>query len=151
MDEDGDSTQAEPAKTLTILLVEDNKINQKLGMKMLKTLGYHVLTADDGQEAIERILEHDNVIDAILMDQSMPRKDGLTATREIRTMEEDGTLSRRRPILAVTAVVGPEAQAMCGDAGTDGFLPKPLSLAKLEQSLKHHLRSAQQTSVCMED
>jgi len=87
------------------------------------------------------MLEHDDIIDAVLMDQSMPRKDGLTATSEIRTMEEDGTLSRRRPIIAVTAVVGPEAQAMCRDAGTDDFLPKPLSLAKLQQSLKHHLRS----------
>ncbi|KAK5084010.1 hypothetical protein LTR70_007292 [Exophiala xenobiotica] len=140
MDEDG-ATQAEPVNKPTILLVEDNKINQKLGVRMLKTLGYHVLTADDGQEAIERILEHDDTIDAVLMDQSMPRKDGLTATSEIRMMEEDGTLSRRRPIIAVTAVVGPEAQAMCRDAGTDDFLPKPLSLAKLQQSLKHHLRT----------
>ena len=143
MDENSGATEAEPVKTLTILLVEDNKINQKLGVKMLKTLGYQVITADDGQDAIERIIEHDKVIDAVLMDQSMPRKDGLIATREIRAMEEDGTLSRRRPIIAVTAVVGPEAQAMCRDAGTDDFLPKPLSLAKLGQSLKHHLRSVQ--------
>lgn len=140
-----DDTARVPAveKTLTIFLVEDNKINQKLGTKMLKTLGYHVITADDGQDAVEKIVEHDSVIDAILMDQSMPRKDGLTATREIRAMEEDGTLSRRRPIIAVTAVVGPEAQGMCRDAGTDDFLPKPLSLAKLDQALKHHLRSVQ--------
>lgn len=141
VNENGEPIEVEPTKTLTILLVEDNKINQKLGVKMLKTLGYDVLTADDGQDAIERMIEHDLVIDAVLMDQSMPRKDGLTATREIRAMEEDGTLHRRRPIIAVTAVVGPEAQSMCRDAGTDDFLPKPLSLAKLGQSLKHHLRS----------
>ena len=110
---------------------------------MLKTLGYQVITADDGQDAIERIQEHDREVDCILMDQSMPRKDGLTATREIRMMEEDGTLSRRRKIIAVTAVVGPEAQSMCRDAGTDDFLPKPLSLAKLGQSLKHHLQGVQ--------
>lgn len=137
----GAAPTEEVKKTLTVLLVEDNKINQKLGVKMLKTLGYQVITADDGQEAIDRMLEHDQTIDAVLMDQSMPVKDGLTATREIRAMEEDGTLSRRRPIIAVTAVVGPEAQGMCRDAGTDDFLPKPLSLAKLGQSLKHHLRS----------
>ena len=132
-----------PRRSLTILLVEDNRINQKLGVKMLKTLGYQVITADDGQDAIERIQEHDREVDCILMDQSMPRKDGLTATREIRMMEEDGTLSRRRKIIAVTAVVGPEAQSMCRDAGTDDFLPKPLSLAKLGQSLKHHLQGVQ--------
>lgn len=135
----GNVTTAETSKKQTILLVEDNKINQKLGIKMLNALGYHVITADDGQEAIDCMLEHDESIDAVLMDQSMPRKDGLTATSEIRAMEEDGTLKRRRPIIAVTAVAGPQAELMCRDAGTDDFLPKPLSLARLGQSLRHHL------------
>ena len=60
----------------TILLVEDNKINLRLMQKMLTTLKYSVLIATDGQEAIDRTLEHDDVIDAILMDQSMPRRTG---------------------------------------------------------------------------
>ena len=128
------------AKSLTILLVEDNKINQKLGARMLKTLGYDVMIAEDGQDGIEKVVEYDHTIDAILMDQSMPRKDGLTATREIRDMEAAGMLSRRRPIIAVTAVVSSEAQSLCMEAGTDDFLPKPLSLARLEQTLAKYLR-----------
>lgn len=172
-------------KSQTLLLVEDNKINARLGSKMLKTLGYGVLLAADGQQAVDMTLKHDSVIDAILMDQSMPIKDGLTATREIRALEADGTLkgptysqslaadddlqyssdfhdhrssSRqrvgddsddkdkdkkknsqyrfRRPIIAVTAVVGPHAEAMCKDAGTDAFLAKPLSLEKLKEALE---------------
>lgn len=101
---------------------------------MLSSLGYTVLPALDGQEAIEQLLQHDDLIDAILMDQSMPRKDGVTATREIRAMEADGTL-RRRPIVALTAVVSAQAQARFREAGADGFLAKPLSLEGLEGAL----------------
>ncbi|EXJ95759.1 hypothetical protein A1O1_00883 [Capronia coronata CBS 617.96] len=126
-------------KDLIILLVEDNKINQKLGIKMLKTLGYNVIVANDGQEAVEKLVEHDQDIDLVLMDQSMPRKDGITATKEIREMEVRGTLARRRPIIMATAVVGPDAQALCMSAGADAFLPKPLALSKLEHTLKKYL------------
>ncbi|KIW61292.1 hypothetical protein PV05_01431 [Exophiala xenobiotica] len=123
----------------TVLLVEDNKINQKLGVKMLQTLGYNVMTADDGQEAVEKIVEHDSQIDLILMDQSMPRKDGVTALKEIREMERDGTVSRSRPLIMVTAVVGPDAASLCMSSGADAFLPKPLSLQKLDLTLKKFL------------
>ncbi len=98
-----------------------------------------MLTADDGENAIEQILNHDATIDAILMDQSMPRKDGVAATREIRAMEARGTLSRRRAIIALTAVVSTEAQALFKAAGADDFLTKPLSLNQLQQTLAAHL------------
>ena len=48
---------------LTIMLVEDNKINQKLGEKMLRSFGHHVVIANDGQEAIDLLIEHDEAID----------------------------------------------------------------------------------------
>lgn len=127
------------ATDYTVLLVEDNPINQKLGKKMLMALKYQVITAEDGEQAIQQILQHDAVIDAILMDQSMPVKDGVTATKEIRAMEEAGTLSRRRPIIAVTAVVSPEAQELFKSAGADDFLTKPLALGKLGQTLSFYL------------
>jgi CheY-like chemotaxis protein len=73
------------------------------------------------------------------MDQSMPVKDGVTATKEIREMEAIGALSRRRPIIALTAVVNSEAQSLFMSAGADDFLAKPLSLAKLERTLSVHL------------
>ena len=126
-------------KNLTVLLVEDNPINQKLGRKMLNALKYEVITADDGGQAIEQIMKHDDIVDAILMDQSMPVKDGVTATREIRELEASGMLSRRRPIIAVTAVVSTEAQNMFRAAGADDFLTKPLALGKLGQTLAAYL------------
>lgn len=106
---------------------------------MLTTLGYQVITAEDGFQALDQVRAHDATIDAILMDQSMPNKDGVTATREIRDLEQSGVLSRRRPIIAVTAVVSTQAQALFKDAGADDFLAKPLSLKKLETTLAAHL------------
>jgi CheY-like chemotaxis protein len=106
---------------------------------MLKSLGYRVLAAENGQDAIDQLVKHDSEVDAILMDQSMPVKDGVTATKEIRAMEENGALSRTRPIIAVTAVVNSEAQALFKSAGATDFLAKPLSLNKLEQTLTAYL------------
>ena len=127
------------AKSFTVLLVEDNPINQKLGKKMLTSLHYRVLLAENGEEAIEQIRKHDDTVDIILMDQSMPFKDGLTATREIRDLEASGVLSKKRPIVALTAVVNGESQALFKSAGADDFLAKPLTLNKLEQTLAAHL------------
>lgn len=124
-----------PARRFTILLAEDNPIDQRLGRKMLASLGHDVIVAEDGQDAINKIKPHGTLVDAILMDQSMPRKDGAEATREIRALEKDGILKRRHPIIAVTAVVAVNAQTMCREAGMDDFLAKPLSLAKLESTL----------------
>ncbi|MCJ1401113.1 hypothetical protein MMC11_004325 [Xylographa trunciseda] len=138
-DQNSEPREESTSKDLLILLVEDNLINQKLGKKMLTSLGYQVLVAADGEEAITQIVEHDATIDAVLMDQSMPRKDGIMATREIRAMEEAGLLSRKRPIIALTAVVSAESQALFRSAGATDFLAKPLSLYKLEQTLATHL------------
>ncbi|MCJ1389879.1 hypothetical protein MMC18_002736 [Xylographa bjoerkii] len=138
-DQNNQPHEESTSKDLVILLVEDNPINQKLGKKMLTSLGYQVLIAADGQEAITQIMEHDATIDAVLMDQSMPRKDGITATREIRAMEDAGLLSRKRPIIALTAVVSAESQTLFRAAGATDFLAKPLSLSKLEQTLAAYL------------
>lgn len=105
---------------------------------MLAALHYDVLTADDGAQAIERVCEHDDTIDVILMDQSMPRMDGITATREIRSLETSGKLSRRKPIIAVTAAVNSQSKDLFKSAGADDFLAKPLSMAKLETTLKSY-------------
>ncbi|KIW07407.1 uncharacterized protein PV09_02250 [Verruconis gallopava] len=130
-----------PKATYTVLLVEDNLINQKLGVRMLSSLSFDVRTALDGQEAID-ILIHDNEamkVALVLMDQSMPKKDGVTATREIRDLEAKGKIKMRRPIIAVTAVVNSESQAVFKEAGADDFLAKPLSLEKLKETLTEYL------------
>ncbi|KAL8847228.1 MAG: hypothetical protein Q9221_007714 [Calogaya cf. arnoldii] len=127
--------EAPYVKRGVVLLVEDNPINQKLGRKMLSALHYDVISAEDGVEGIEKLLEHDAEIDIILMDQSMPRKDGVATTQEIRELEASSQLSRRRPIIAVTAAVNAKAQVNFKEAGADDFLAKPLSMTQLEETL----------------
>lgn len=105
---------------------------------MLKMLNHDVLLAEDGQEAIDIVKQHAHDIDAILMDQSMPRKDGITAIREIRELEAAGLLAKRQTLIAVTAAAGLESRKQFLEAGTDMFLSKPLSLVKLEQALSHY-------------
>jgi len=107
---------------------------------MLRTLGYSVLLANNGDEAIEQTTKHDKIIDLILMDQDMPVKDGVCATREIRELESSGKLSKKHLIVALTAVVSTESRAQFKSAGADDFLAKPLSFGKLEQTLATFLR-----------
>ncbi|KAK4239658.1 CheY-like superfamily [Achaetomium macrosporum] len=107
---------------------------------MLSSLGYSVIFANDGEQAIEQTMKHDKIIDLILMDQSMPVKDGVCATREIRVLENSGKLSKRHPIIALAAVVSTESRAQFKSAGADDFLAKPLSFAKLDQTLATFLR-----------
>ncbi|KAK4991942.1 hypothetical protein LTR28_001293, partial [Elasticomyces elasticus] len=118
-------------------------INHRLGKKMLSTLGYTVLTAMDGNEAISHAVKHDAQIDVILMDQSMPHKDGLTATREIRELEGSGRLLRRHVIIALTAVVDSTSRIDFLNAGADDFLSKPLALAKLDQALATYIKAVE--------
>jgi CheY-like chemotaxis protein len=107
---------------------------------MLTSLGYLIIVAADGNEAISLLLKHDIAIDKILMGQSMPNKDGVTATREIRELEAEGKLLRKYAIIAVTAVVDSESRASFNSAGADEFLTKPLSMSRLEQTLATFLR-----------
>ena len=99
----------------SLLIVEDNLVNQRVLQKQLKHLGFDVHVANHGGECLDQLRRsqfwHENQpssgetlnIDVVLMDQEMPVMDGLAATKEIRTWEEQGKLVRHVPIIAVTA------------------------------------------------
>ncbi|EIN06939.1 hypothetical protein PUNSTDRAFT_135640 [Punctularia strigosozonata HHB-11173 SS5] len=120
-----------------VLLVEDNLINQRLGKKLLESLGYDVITANDGQQAVDTVAEE--TVDCCFMDCQMPVMDGFDATRRIREMEVAGTLKRHLPIVALTANVTSESEEQCRNAGMEFFMPKPLRLADLETVLRNAL------------
>lgn len=107
-----DSSSASPVKH--ILLVEDNKINQRLLLRKLEKKGFRVTTANNGQEAVAKVKElpgsrDKSYFDIILMDKEMPLLDGNAATREIRGLEQR-TDARRAPVIGVTANVRDEQQ-----------------------------------------
>ncbi len=106
-----------------ILVVEDAAVNQQVARGMLQRLGYQVVTASDGREAIEAF-ERERFA-AILMDCQMPEIDGFTASVEIRRREAERK-QPRTPIIAMTAGVMQGDRERCLAAGMDDYLPKPV-------------------------
>jgi CheY-like chemotaxis protein len=109
-------------RKLTILVADDNAINQRLAHIVLTQAGHDVLLASDGAEAVH--LSANRAVDLVLMDLSMPKLDGFAATAAIRARET--TAARRLPIIALTAHSLEEERDNCLAAGMDGFLVKPL-------------------------
>ncbi len=107
----------------TILLVEDNKMNQLVGSKALAKLGFHFDIANHGLEAVRAI--RSRRYDAILMDCQMPEMDGYEATTEIRRIEG---ADHRTPIIAMTAAAMEGDREACLAAGMDDYITKPVRL-----------------------
>jgi len=112
---------------LRILLVEDNRINQKLVQTMLERRGHSVAIAGDGREALMAI-ERES-FQLVLMDVQMPGMDGLEATAAIRAIEQ--RRGGHLPILAMTAHAMKGDRERCLAAGMDGYVSKPISMPEL--------------------
>ncbi|MEM7456688.1 MAG: response regulator [Planctomycetota bacterium] len=110
------------AKRMSVLLAEDNKVNQKLAVALLEKQGHRVITAENGEQAVEMSLREP--FDLILMDVQMPVMDGLEATREIRNLEKGS--GHRIPIIALTAHASKEDEKTCLASGMDRFVTKPI-------------------------
>ena len=119
-----------PARRLRILVAEDNPVNRLLLQTRLERDGHEVLMAEDGFQAID--LARTKAPDLILMDIQMPRCDGATATRQIRTWS--GSLGRV-PIWGLSADALPELQEQHLQSGLDGYLTKPIDWPRLRSVL----------------
>ena len=124
-----------PLPCLTILLVEDNPINQKVASRLLEKAGHTVTLAENGLVALDRV--SDREFDLVLMDVMMPEMDGLSATIAIREREQ-GT-DRHLPIIALTANAMKGDREKCLDAGMDGYVSKPIQLPVLIQEIARTL------------
>ena len=121
---------AAPASTRA-LLVEDNKINQLVGVKQLQKIGYLVDVAGNGLEAVEASKR--DTYGVILMDCQMPGMDGYEATRKIRELEAGQNLPHAR-IIAMTASVMKEDRDRCLAAGMDDYISKPVDSDELRKA-----------------
>lgn len=120
-----------------ILIVEDNLVNQKVTTQQLKKLGYNSTVVPNGQEACHAMQRRS--FDLVLMDCQMPVMDGYAATRQIRSMEQDG--ERGTVIVAMTANAMESDRQRCLEVGMDDFISKPVRLASLKDVLQRHLGS----------
>ena len=114
-----------------ILLVEDNKMNQLVGSKVLAKLGYQFEIANNGLEAVSAI--QGGAYDAVLMDCQMPEMDGYEATAEIRRIEG---AARHTPIIAMTAAAMDGDREECLAAGMDDYITKPVREASVASVLE---------------
>lgn len=121
---------AKPNFCLNVLVVEDNRMNQQLIKKVLKSCGCVVKVAGNGETAL-KFFQADT-FDLILMDLQMPVMGGLEATKKIRQLE---LTSEKTPIVALTANVTRQDREACFEAGMDAFLSKPLSRQELYKIL----------------
>jgi CheY-like chemotaxis protein len=117
------------SKPVTILLVEDNVLNQKLIFLNLRKFGYDIDVANNGLEAVEKV--KDNVYDLILMDLMMPLMDGLEACLSIREFEK--SLNRHSYIVGLTANTFDSDREKCLAHGMDEYMSKPFDLVEFNR------------------
>ena len=115
-------------RRLRILVAEDNPINQKLVLSLLKQQRHTVTLANNGQEAVAKAAQ--GGFDLILMDVQMPVMSGLEATAAIRALEST-VPGRHVPIMAMTAHAMASDRETCLQAGMDGYVSKPIRLEEL--------------------
>ncbi|MDD2851979.1 MAG: ATP-binding protein [Desulfuromonadaceae bacterium] len=115
-------------RALSILLADDIEINQELARIFLEKAGHTVTVASNGREALNLFMAHH--FDFVFMDMQMPEMDGLQATQEIRAAER--SRGGHVPIVAMTANALESDRIKCQEAGMDGFIPKPISSASLQ-------------------
>lgn len=126
------SVQAAPLPPLTILLAEDNLVNQRLIVRLLEKAGHTVDVAVNGEEVLQ-LLEQ-KTFDIVLMDVQMPVMDGLAATRSLREREA-ANRAQPVPVVALTANAMKGDREKCIEAGMNAYISKPIHIAEFFQVL----------------
>jgi two-component system sensor kinase len=125
---------SETVRCLRILVADDSPVNQEVAAGLLALQGHQVKAANSGRQAIE--IWRKQHFDVILMDVEMHDLDGLAATAAIR--QEEATLGRRTPIIAMTAHAVEGFKERCLAAGMDGYISKPFQPDELFQIIETH-------------
>jgi len=132
-------TQVFSGAEYQVLVVDDNVINRKLAVAMLRAYGFHISQAESGKDAIEMVKKQR--YDIIFMDHMMPEMDGMEATKIIR--EECQETAEGTIIVALTANAIQGAREMYLENGFDDFLSKPFDRAQLNEMLKRCLNGTE--------
>lgn len=118
-------------KDLKILVVDDNKVNQRLAILIFRQMGLVCDTASDGKEAFDFYQQRE--YDLIFMDLQMPVMDGLESTKLIRAYESNAGTLHRAKIIALTGSELMENKETCLEVGMDDFIEKPIRAERLNK------------------
>ena len=127
-----------PARVLHILLAEDNVVNQKLAVALLRKKGWEAKVVGNGRAAVEAVKAEP--FDVVLMDVQMPEMDGYDATGAIRDLE--AATGGHIPIIAMTAHAMKGDRERCMEAGMDGYVTKPVKASELYEAILDLTRGA---------
>jgi len=119
-------------KCVNIILAEDEPLNQKIALKMLRKLGIAADVAANGLEVLQAL--EGQPYDMVLMDIQMPKMDGIEATKIIRERWPDGP-----KIIVITSCISDAYRELCFDAGADEFLAKPVKIEELTDAIKRNI------------
>jgi two-component system sensor histidine kinase RpfC len=127
------------AKTLKILVVEDNIVNQQVIGGILRHAGHNIQVADNGETALDILSDGLDNIDMLILDMNMPKMSGIEVVKSLRFMDTSASL----PVIMLTADATPEAKEASLQAGANAFLTKPINARGLLEkiaSLSRNLR-----------
>lgn len=123
-------SKAIPQSPIKVLIADDSPVDRFILQTMLERLGYSVILAEDGQQAIERFL--DEKPDLVFLDVLMPNVDGVEAASSIKEAAGEDFI----PVIFLTSLVDAPSLARCLDAGGDDFLSKPYNQIIIEAKIK---------------
>ncbi len=132
-----------------LLLVEDNELNREIASAILEETGMQIDCAEDGIEAVNIINEApEDRYDLVLMDIQMPRMDGYTATREIRTLPNNRKANI--PIVAMTANAFEEDRRKAFECGMNGHIVKPIEMKIMAKTLDQIFGIGTKNNICLQ-
>ncbi|MGA9098889.1 MAG: response regulator [Methanotrichaceae archaeon] len=124
--------------TVNIIIAEDDPLNQRIAIKMLKKLGYHADVASNGTEVLQAL--ENQIYDIVLMDIQMPEMDGIEAIRIIRKCWSPGP-----KIIVATAFELDTCRELCYDVGANDLLAKPLKKEELKAAIERNMSQPSDT------
>lgn len=136
---EGSKTEARPKHAGKILLAEDDPVSRRIATRMLEKIGYEVLVAEDGLQAVSIFQEHESEIIFILCDVMMPHMDGLEATKRIRALLSETGHPRDLPIIALSAGAMKGDREKSLEFGMTDYLTKPVHFRELVQTLQRYI------------
>ena len=140
------SMREEAKLSVSILLAEDNPVNQKLATKLFKKAGYNVGVADNGRKAVDLYCETPDAFDIILIDVQMPELNGLEATKELRNKGFN-----KVPIIAMTASAMKGDKEICLAAGMNDYIAKPIKREIVFKVLNKWVIERERPPLCEDD